>query len=188
MVAYQGRVLAFIGNRRATKEPMPTCLPTTKTWEWFTGDGLNDAEKFNSFYSNIANQGKLWTPEGTGGTAEEMKVPNLLAVLNALVKLLRPLGASITPHDILTTVDTIIEDKTLIGQGGAQAWDRMRRWCLVTGQAGTNGKSKVFLETTSVTIDNKNFDHWVSNKMDITLGPRQQGCPMVYAAAAANLS
>jgi len=35
--AYQGRVLAFIGDRRLTKEPTPVCLPTTKTWEWHTG-------------------------------------------------------------------------------------------------------------------------------------------------------
>jgi hypothetical protein len=55
--AYQRRVLAFIGNRRATKEPTPICLLTTKTWEWLTGDGLNNAEKFNSFCSYIANQG-----------------------------------------------------------------------------------------------------------------------------------
>ncbi len=31
--AYQGRVLAFIGDQRATKEPSPVCMPTTKTWE-----------------------------------------------------------------------------------------------------------------------------------------------------------
>ncbi len=30
--AYQGRVLAFIGDCRATKEPTPICLPTIKTW------------------------------------------------------------------------------------------------------------------------------------------------------------
>ncbi len=38
MSAYQGRVLAFIGDRRATKEPNPVCMPTTKTWEWFSGN------------------------------------------------------------------------------------------------------------------------------------------------------
>ncbi len=27
---YQGRVLAFIGDRRVTKEPNPVCMPTTK--------------------------------------------------------------------------------------------------------------------------------------------------------------
>jgi hypothetical protein len=115
-----------------------------------------------------------------------MKVPNLLAIPNALVELLPPLGVSIIPHNVLATVDRIIEDKTLIGQGGAQAWDLVCRWCLVAGQAGTNGKSKVFLKTTSVMINDENFDHWVSNKLDITLGPRQQGCPMAYAAVAAN--
>ena len=30
---YQGKVLPFIGDRRATKEPTPVCLLTTKTWE-----------------------------------------------------------------------------------------------------------------------------------------------------------
>ena len=30
---YQGKVLAFIGDRRATKEPTPICLPTSKAWE-----------------------------------------------------------------------------------------------------------------------------------------------------------
>ncbi len=47
--AYQGKVMVFIGNCRLTKEPTPICLPTTKTWEWFLGQGLNNVEKFNSF-------------------------------------------------------------------------------------------------------------------------------------------
>jgi hypothetical protein len=33
---YQCKVLAFIGDRRATKEPTPICLQTTKTWNWHT--------------------------------------------------------------------------------------------------------------------------------------------------------
>ncbi len=31
--AYQGKVLAFVGDCRATKEPTPVCLPSTKAWE-----------------------------------------------------------------------------------------------------------------------------------------------------------
>jgi hypothetical protein len=34
---YQGLVLAFIGDRRLTKEPTPVCLPTTKSWECQAG-------------------------------------------------------------------------------------------------------------------------------------------------------
>jgi hypothetical protein len=33
MSAYQGKMMAFIGDRRATKEPIPVCLPTIKAWE-----------------------------------------------------------------------------------------------------------------------------------------------------------
>ncbi len=35
--AYQGKVMGFIGDRRATKEPTPVCLPQVKAWQWYTG-------------------------------------------------------------------------------------------------------------------------------------------------------
>ncbi len=37
---YQGKVLAFIGDQRATKEPTPICLLMAKTWEWHTGNAV----------------------------------------------------------------------------------------------------------------------------------------------------
>ena len=52
---YQGKVLAFIGDRRATKEPNPICLPMTKTWEWHTGDAVMDFNKFNEFHNEPAS-------------------------------------------------------------------------------------------------------------------------------------
>ena len=42
---YQGEVLAFIGDRRATKEPTLLCLLMTKTLEWHAGDAVTDFEK-----------------------------------------------------------------------------------------------------------------------------------------------
>jgi hypothetical protein len=63
---YQGKVLAFIGDRRATKEPTPICLPTTKTWEWRTGDAVTDFAKFSEFHNVEANKGNLWTPTVVG--------------------------------------------------------------------------------------------------------------------------
>jgi len=56
---YQGKVLAFIGDRRATKEPTPICLPTTKTWDWHTGDAVTDFDKFSEFHDVEANKGNL---------------------------------------------------------------------------------------------------------------------------------
>jgi hypothetical protein len=44
---YQGRVLAFIGNRRATKKPTSVCVPASKTWEWHTGHANCSFEKLN---------------------------------------------------------------------------------------------------------------------------------------------
>jgi len=55
---YQGNVLAFIGDRRATKEPTPICLPTTKTWEWHAGDAVTDFDKFCEFHEAEANKGR----------------------------------------------------------------------------------------------------------------------------------
>jgi hypothetical protein len=84
---YQGKVLAFIGDRRATKEPAPVCLPATKTWEWHTGHANCSFDKLKEFYGEEANKGKLWMPGAGEGVAKEAKVPNLLAIPNALVDL-----------------------------------------------------------------------------------------------------
>jgi hypothetical protein len=42
----------------------------------------------------------------------------------------------------------------------------------VAGQANANGKSKVFLNTTPVTVDDKDFNRWVGTRLDIAFGPR----------------
>ena len=40
------------------------------------------------------------------------------------------------------------------------------------GQAGTNSKTAVNLETMPVTIDDKEFNRWMTTHLDITFGPR----------------
>ena len=42
----------------------------------------------------------------------------------------------------------------------------------MAGQANTNGKSKVCLDTTPVTGDDEDFDRWVGTRLDIAFGPR----------------
>ena len=128
---YQGKVLAFIWDRRATKEPTPICLPTTKTWEWHAGDAITEFEKFREFHDVEANKGNLWTPTAGDGVPAELRVPNLLAIPNMLVDLLRNQGSAITPHDVLAAIDDFIQDS---GEPG-QHWEYVRKWCLVAGQA-----------------------------------------------------
>jgi len=164
---YQGKVLAFIGDRRATKEPTPICLPATKTWEWHACDAVTDFEKICEFHDVEANKGNLWTPTAGDGVPAELRVPNLLAIPNMLVDLLRNQGLAITPHDILASIDDFVQES---GEPG-QHWEYVRKWCLVAGQANANGKSKVCLDTTPVTVNDKDFDGWVGTP-DIAFGPR----------------
>ncbi len=99
-------------------------------------------------------------PGATDGATVAIQVPNLLAIPNALVGLLRNQGAAITPYDVLATIDGYLQE----GRAPAeQEWEHVRNWCLVASQAGANGRSKVFLETSPVTIDKEDFDKWVAN-------------------------
>jgi hypothetical protein len=177
---YQGRVLAFIGDRRTTKEFIPICLPTDKTWQWFTGKAIIDDTKFLKYHGNQANLGTLWKPTTNEGTGVDVKVPHLLAIPNILVNVLRNQGTAATPADVLTAVNKIITSAIT----PRMSWDLIRNWCMVAGQAGNNNKSHIFLDINSVTIDNKEFDLWVGQKLDSNLGPRpaiasasQQGTP-----------
>jgi hypothetical protein len=154
--AYQGKMMAFIGDRRTTKEPTPVCLPTTKAWEWHTGNAIADVEKAKAYYSSVeVNRGTLWTPGATDGPPSAMTVPILLAIPNALVNLLPTPGPAITPHEVLNIVDEFIQNR---GHPPGQQWECVRRRCLVACQTGTNGKSRVFLDTVPVTIDDDKFD------------------------------
>ena len=176
--AYQGRVLAFIGDRRLTKEPTtPVCLPTTKTWEWHTGTAVADFSKLDAFYTNDATGGTLWTPNTSDGTPEEITVPYLLSIPAVIVDLLREQGNAQTPHEVLQTIDEF-----LLTDASADSldWELLRRWCLVASQTGTQqNKSKLNLDTTPVTIDDEDFDRWMGNRLNVSLGPR----PMVAASA-----
>jgi hypothetical protein len=86
--AYQGEILVFIGDRRATKEPTPVCLPMMRSWEWHTGDVITNFAKLEEFYAREENQSTLWTPGANDGAPAAVHVPNLLAIPNALVDLL----------------------------------------------------------------------------------------------------
>jgi hypothetical protein len=139
--------MAFVGDRRATKEPTLVCLPTKKSWEWCMGNAINSYDKLEEYHTNVADQGPLWTPGDNEGIPKAIKIPNLLAIPNALVNLLLTQGPSITPYDVLATVDGFVESSR---HPHGQQWEFIWQWCLVVGQAGLNRKSKVFLRTIPV--------------------------------------
>ncbi len=131
-------------------------------------------EKLKEFYGEEGNMGKLWTPGADDGIPDDIRVPNLLAIPNALVDLLQPQDTAVTPSDVLETIDSFIKSE---GHPGGPQWDGVHKWCLIACQTGANGKSKVFLDLSPLTIDDEEFDRWVDNKLDTMLGPH----PIVVA-------
>ena len=99
-------------------------------------------------------KGTLWTLVAGSRAPAKLKVPNLVAIPYVLVNLLRTQGSAVTPHDVLASIDNFVQGS---GQPGHH-WDYIRKWCLVAGQANTNGKSKMVLDTSPVTINDKDFD------------------------------
>ena len=163
--AYQGKVLGFIGDRRATKEPTPICLPQTKAWQWFRGLASNDRDLFESHYADPGNNGRFWSPTGE---KVELKAPFLLALPNALVEVLRGQDGPVTPGDVAETIDEVMANA---GEGlDEMLWETVRNWCFCASQAGTNGKSLMAIEVDSVVIDDEEFDKWVGDRLDQSLG------------------
>ena len=82
-----------------------------------------------------------------------------------------------TPHEVLRTIDEYLPNDAYTA---TLDWGLLRKWCLVASQSGTQqNKSKLNLDTTPVTIDDEEFDRWMGNRLNVSLGPR----PLVAASA-----
>jgi hypothetical protein len=169
MNAYQGKVLGFVGDRRATKEPTPICLPQVKAWQWYAGQVNMDKEDFTTFFDDEANKNKWWWPSST--MTHEGRAPFLLALPNEMVEILRESGGAPTPADVMVAMDEVM---LRIGRGITDdQWKTVIEWCLVASQSDANDrKSLLSIEVDSVTIDDDEFDTWVESKLDMALGQR----------------
>jgi len=139
-----------------------------------------DFDKFIEFHDMEANKGNLWTPTVGDGAPAELEVPNLVAIPNMLIDFLRNQGSAVTPYDVLASINDFVQQS---GESGHH-WEYLRKWCLVAGQANDNGKSKVFLDTTPVTVDDEDFDRWVRTRLDNAFGP----CPSASVGPAAGMT
>ena len=170
MNAYQGKVLGFVGDRRATKEPTPVCLPSqVKAWQWYAGQVNVAKDDFVEFFENEDNKNKWWTPSSQ--LTSDTKVPFLLALPNAMVEILREPGLPCTPAD----VHAAMEEVTLRMGGGItdDQWKTITEWCMVASQTDANDrKSLLSIEVDPVAVDDDEFDTWVETKLDMALGKR----------------
>jgi hypothetical protein len=167
--AYQGKIMGFIGDRMATKEPTPVCLPQVKAWQWYSGQVNMDKDDFVEFFKNKDNKNKWWTPSSQ--MTSETKAPFLLALPNAMFKILREAGGASTPANVFAAMEEVALP---MGRGlPDDQWKTTIDWCLVASQADTNNrKSLLSIEVHSVVIDDDEFNTWVESKLDMALGKR----------------
>ncbi len=123
----------------------------------------------------------MWALGAHNGNSMAVLVPNLLTIPNVVIDLLRTQGPAVTPYNVLTTVDGFLESN---GQPPCHKWEYIWRWCVVAGHAGPSGKSRVFLDTTPITIDDKDFAWWVGQCLDIRSRPRPAGATRALTSAA----
>jgi hypothetical protein len=131
---YQGKILGFIGNRRATKEPMPVCLPQNKAWQWCVAQVNTDKEDFMTFYESEENTNKWWTP--SSALTNEVKAPYLLALPNAMVEILQELGAASTPANVLGAIDDV--NQAMNCGLPEDQWKTIVEWRIIAGQSDAN--------------------------------------------------
>jgi len=63
----QGRIIGFVGDRTATREPTPILLPQRKTWEWVKETVNTDGPALLKYYADDPTRiGTLWKGEGGG--------------------------------------------------------------------------------------------------------------------------
>jgi hypothetical protein len=74
-----------------------------------------------------ANEGTLWMLGAGNGALAKIKVPNLVAIPNALANFLCTQCPAITPHDVLATIDDFVQNS---GQPAGQKWEYLQKWCL----------------------------------------------------------
>ena len=78
----QGRIIGFVRDRTATREPTPILLLQRKTWEWVKETVNTDGPSLLKYCAdNPTRIGTLWKGEGGDENAqEELQAPRLIVI------------------------------------------------------------------------------------------------------------
>lgn len=169
----QGRVIGFVGDRTATREPSPILFPTIKTWQWVKETVCADGPALIKYYEDDPVRiGTLWP--GDGGSEDEKRelhAPRLLSIPLWLLDRIRKEGRAMMPYEIARIVVTHIEE---VGdQTYATAWSTVVAWCMLASQANAAGESLVSFSIEAITeVEDEYLGKWLEQRLDTTLGPR----------------
>jgi hypothetical protein len=175
----QGRIIGFVGDRTATREPTPILLPQRKTWEWVKETVNTDGPALIRHYTDDpARTGTLWKGEGGDeGSLAELQAPRLLAIPLWLLDRIRQEGRALMPHEILRMVVTHLDANNANNtENYADAWATVAAWCILASQGTASGDSLVAFSIEAITeVEDEYLGRWLEQRLDTTMGPRTRG-------------
>ena len=178
----QGRVIGFVGDRTATREPTPILLPSNKTWQWVKETVSTDERALmKHFEEDPARIGTLWKGEGAPDTSKvELHAPRLLSIPLWLLEKIRQEGRALMPYEVLRIIMTQLEEVNT--QEYADAWATAAAWCVLASQGNATGDSLTSFSIEAITeVEDEYLGKWLEQRLDTTMGPRPQGGMAVSA-------
>jgi hypothetical protein len=159
----QGRLVGFVGDCTAKKDPTPIILSQQKTRKWETKTSSTDAMALNAYYTaDPTRRGRLWVPNQAGTHKwTAVKAPLLLAIPLVLFKAIQEEGKLLMPHKIRDLIMALICEAANVAQAIA-AWDLIVSWCILAAQQDMNGNSLLGLPVDAVMEgDDKYLAKWI---------------------------
>jgi hypothetical protein len=173
----QGRVIGFVGDRTATREPTPILLlPTNKTWQWVKEAVFTDGIALIKYFDDDPTRsGTLWKGEGASDTTKrELHAPRLISIPLWLLEKIKQEGRALMPYEILRIIMTHLEEVNT--QEYADAWATVTAWWVLASQGNTTGDNLMSFAIEAITEEEDEYlGKWLEQRLDTTMGPRPQG-------------
>jgi hypothetical protein len=118
-----GKFFAFIGNRRTDQEPRAVLIPNNAWMTWGNHKVGGDTKAMIEHYKDKTKYGNLYQESGARAT---MHVPNILAILLSVVRLLELHKKGKMPHECLEIIMTHINDQPVGTK--KDAWNLVKIW------------------------------------------------------------
>jgi hypothetical protein len=160
-----GKVITFIGNRRARQELLAVILPQ-KAWTWATHKVYTKADKMVTFYADEKNYGKYFV-----GTEEVgINMPLVLFIPLIAAKIFNLHNKSKMPHKCNSLIKAyILSPNTSLDE---EHWGLVLDWLLTASQGKEKKKQSVLaMELDAVACDDSGVQEWLADCVDKTLGP-----------------
>jgi hypothetical protein len=116
-----GKVVAFIGDRTATRMPTPVKLPPRSSFEFPQLEVVDDPDLMEDAYEVSGVTKTLWQPLGTV-TKQPMMVPRMLVLPNIGFKILHAMGGQVMPHELHKAITSYINDSGKTELGNNDSW------------------------------------------------------------------